>query len=1605
MNRNYRRRTAIHIVTLVALLLSFAPLASSPRMAFASDTPDPASVTVAGSLQSELGCPGDWQPECSDTFLTYDATDTVWQGTWTVPAGNWEYKAALNGTWDENYGANAQPNGANIGLNLASATSVKFYYDHKSHWITDNENSVIAVAPGSFQSELGCSGDWDAGCLRSWLQDPDGDGIYTFSTTALPAGGYEAKVALDESWDVNYGQGGVQNGPNIPFSVPSANSTATFSYDAVSHVLSIQVLPGTTATLVGSLQFELGCGSDWDPTCTATRLTYDADDDVYQRVFTIPAGNYEYKVAIDDSWAENYGKNARRDGDNIPLSADGNPIKFYYDHKSHWITDNKNSVIAVAPGSFQSELGCSSDWDPGCLRSWLQDIDGDGTYTFETVALPAGSYEAKVALDESWDVNYGQGGVQNGPNIPFFVPFNGARVTFSYNAATHVLTIFAGFQPDNDVAWDGLRHDSRDLLYRTPGGAVPAGTPATLRLRTFHNDVTGVKARVYDLNTNSQQILPMTIAATGVSCYQAGLEQFTCDFWEVTLTHGSPNNLWYRFIVSDGGDTDYYADNTPALDGGLGYVTDDVVDQSYALMFYDPAFVAPAWAPNAVIYQIFPDRFRNGRHDNDPQTGDIRYDDPVLKLPWGTLPEGYCRNYADGATNCPWRFDDTPPPSSPDKEQPRGRDYFGGDLKGVDQYLDYLKSLGVTAIYFNPIFDAGSNHSYDTQDYYRIDPYFGTQKDWENLVKHAKRRGIRIILDGVFNHLSSDSPFFDRYHHYETVGACESADSPYRDWFNFRAPAGNEPSPCAPSTPGGSDTYYDGWFGFDSIPVIDKTLPEVQQYFLTGKNSVSRYWLNQGASAWRMDVSGDPSFPAGYWETFRQVTKSTRPDALLISETWQKDSTLLRMLRGDRLDTTMNYRLRDAVIGLLTPGPFDSKGFADSGRILAPSEFAARLESIREDYPDAAYTTLMNLLDSHDTERLLWALTPGAETRAEREFDAANLAEGKRRLQIASLIQFTVPGAPTVFYGDEVGLTGDDDPDDRRTYPWADLGGSPDNNLFSHYQTLASLRRQNQALSGGDFHVLLADDASGVVAYGRKTGSQAAIVIVNRSDEERTGAIPVAGYLPDGVVLQAAYVVGSGGPSSVTVANGQLVGTIGPKSALLLLTGPIDLQPPAAPAGLQVTNEGNAQVSLAWNSVQGATGYNVYRSPLSGGGFVKANPSPITNPQFTDTGLRNARTVYYVVRALDSAGNESAPSNEVAALPHHTIGWANLQWPPTMNHIISAIDRTDDAYGQVWIEGVTNQPGRAESLRAQLGFGPSGSNPAGNPAWMWVEAAFNVDAFNNDEFVASMLPEAVGTYDYVYRYTTTNGRDWLYADLNGPIPAGNLPPNPGKLTVNASGDTMAPAVPTGLHVVAASPAGIELAWDAVLSDPSLYGYDVRRSSSPGGPYTTLALVTGTSYVDTTVVENATYYYVVRSVDTSFNRSAHSDEVQATAAPRTVTVEFNVTIPAYTPADRLVYIAGTLNRLDGGLPEWNPGGVVLTRVTDNLWTITLTGKETTQIEYKYTLGSWDFVEKDALCGEIANRQLTLSYGTNGTQIVNGNVPNWRNSNQFGGPGGN
>ena len=361
------------------------------------------------------------------------------------------------------------------------------------------------------------------------------------------------------------------------------------------------------------------------------------------------------------------------------------------------------------------------------------------------------------------------------------------------------------------------------------------------------------------------------------------------------------------------------------------------------------------------------------------------------------------------------------------------------------------------------------------------------------------------------------------------------------------------------------------------------------------------------------------------------------------------------------------------------------------------SQFANRLASTREDYPDAAYFSLMNLLDSHDTERLRWTLTPGAETTAGREQTASNVAAGKLRVKLASLIQFTVPGAPTIYYGDEVGMTGDDDPDDRRTYPWADTGGTPDTAMLAHYTALASMRDKVKALTDGDFRILAANDAAQTVAYGRRSVDSTAIVVLNRSDVQRTVSIPVAGYLPDGISLARRFGVGNPATGSVAVADGAVHVTLAPMSGLVLATDkPVDLKPPTAPTGLRVTSEGDGTLSIAWDAVSGAAAYDVWVSPLSGGGYVKANDAAVSRGASRSLASRTPGARTSSSAPVTQRGTPALPRTRSSALPHLTVGWANLQWPPTMTHTIWAVNRTDNAYGQVWIDGV-HEPARPDA--------------------------------------------------------------------------------------------------------------------------------------------------------------------------------------------------------------------------------------------------------------------------------------------------------------------
>ena len=1141
------------------------------------------------------------------------------------------------------------------------------------------------------------------------------------------------------------------------------------------------------------------------------------------------------------------------------------------------------------------------------------------------------------------------------------------------DTATVVRRVTFGARHDNDVFWDGLRHDSRDPAYRTPVGPVPAGTPVTLRLRAYASDLTGVSLRLYDDRTDTARVLPMRVVASDPAY----------DYWAVTITPTQPTVLWYRFIVQDGTDTDYYEDDHVVNnlyrgynEGGPGQAYDESPDLSFQLTVYDPAFRTPDWLKNGVVYQIFPDRFHNGDPSNDVVSG----------------THFYYGNPTGGITYTTWNAAIIDPrnPAGPYHNR-WGEDFYGGDLAGIMAKLDYLRSLGVTALYLNPIFRSPSNHKYDTTTFEEVDPRLGGGEALAALLSAAQARGLQVILDGVFNHTSSDSIYFDKYSRYPTLGAYESQASPYYDWYIFSE----------------WPDHYNSWWGYDTLPVLRSSNPAVRTYFYSGTNSIATRWILSGTAGWRLDVGGDvdPGLtrdPANdYWEGFRQAVKGVHPDAVILGEEWG-DAT--PWLLGSEWDAVMNYRFRSAVLSFLRETRYednDNNPSSSSG-VLDPvtvSQLDAWLHSLAEDYPPEALAVMLNLAGSHDTNRLRFVLSHGQKSGggdlSPDETDAYQ--------RLLALLQFTLPGAPTVYYGDEAGVESpgrlyggkyEDDPYNRVPFPWDDTPGhySARPGMAAYYTLLGQARAAHPALRVGSFDTLLTDDTARVYAYGRRwisgTVADAGVVVLNRDATARTVVVNVRGYLGAGTVLTDVL---SGGAVYTVSADGRITVTnLAPMSGTLLVYADGDITPPAPP--VLTAAEGAGQVVLTWTAVTDAVTYTVYRSPLSGGGYAPI--TTVSAPVYTDTAVVNGTTYYYVVTALDAAGNESSCSNEAAAMPHHRVGWANLQWPPEMTHIIG-LTPTDFFYGQVWIDGVTSQPGATPGLLAQVGFGPTDTPPI---SWTgWTDAVYNTDVGNNDEFKARLTPEYTGTFHVVYRYSTTGGREWVYADRSGIINPNNIAPQPAILYVLPSADTTPPPAPQNLRVTRWGADHIALAWDPIAA-ADLYAYDLYRAGpcdgflQPPGAVLTRVLAPTTVYTDTAVQTGCLYTYTVRALDTSFNRSGFSNEAGAQAIARWVTVTFVVTVPAFTPPGDTVYIAG--DRADVFGASWNPSVQPLARVGPNRWTVTLRMPEDERREYKYTRGTWDRVEKWGTLVGFANRVVTPTWGADGTMTVEDVVYNWR-----------
>ena len=645
-----------------------------------------------------------------------------------------------------------------------------------------------------------------------------------------------------------------------------------------------------------------------------------------------------------------------------------------------------------------------------------------------------------------------------------------------------------------------LFHDSFDARYRSPFGAVPAGSKVTLRLR-----VTGAKPKSVALHLE-KRFVPMRRRGT---------------IWSATVaTPRTPSIVHYDFRVRVGRRTLWYGDDgdTDTVRGGTG-VTTAQEEVAYTLTAYDPAFRTPAWEQGAVVYSIFPDRFRNGDNSND-----------------------YCR--AGSTTGCPVFYGSTPATAHltwnerVESPPPFNRDFFGGDLRGIQDELPYLQALGVDAIWLNPIFKARSNHRYDTDDYLHVDPALGGDVAFAGLVAATdEEHPIRLILDGVFNHASSDSLYFDRFHRYATDGACESTSSPYRSWFRISGG-----TPC-------SSGDYTSWAGTDTLPVFQHANAGVKDFLFRGNDAVAKRWLALGAAGWRLDAAQE--IDHAWWREFRSALKPDFADAPLIGEVTATATDAADYLLGNELDGVMNYRFRAAALRFAAARSVsDSNGAA--GAPLTPSQLGHALTAMWEEYPRQASLASFDLIDSHDTERALAVLTQGGT------FD-----EARERLRLAALLQFTWVGAPMVLYGDEVAINAPGgDPFNRAPYPWTDETGDlttygpPDTSMLAYYRRLGELRRTLPALRAGSFQTLLTGDTTRgggdnqVYAFARVAPpAKPVIVALNRSANSQVATIPVRNVYPNGTTL-VDQLLGT----EASVANGSIRATVPGHGGLVLVS-------------------------------------------------------------------------------------------------------------------------------------------------------------------------------------------------------------------------------------------------------------------------------------------------------------------------------------------------------------------------------------------------------------------------------------------------------------------
>ena len=603
-------------------------------------------------------------------------------------------------------------------------------------------------------------------------------------------------------------------------------------------------------------------------------------------------------------------------------------------------------------------------------------------------------------------------------------------------------------------------YNSRDSFCKSPFGAVPAGTEITVRFL----------AKKGSLQSVAVEVVKTTISGNNEKTEHANYASFPMekkgvtngqDILEVSFALKDPSLYGYYFKLTGGrGETGSFCNNTTEVKvpyvrikgtGGRGeLIASDKSVTYYTLTVYNPGFQIPDWTRNMVIYYIFPDRFKNGNKSNDPVVG-------VRKF-YGAKDIEFHTNWCD-----PEPY--VPRDGKSDSEY--CNDFYGGDLDGIIQKLDYIRALGVNVIYINPIFRAPSNHKYDTLDYLTIDESFGTLDTFKKLVAESKKRGIRIILDTSLNHCGSDSLYMDRYGKYHSNGAFENetihTNSPYCDWFEWNRQA---KSP---------DRMYSQW----ANPTL-ATLREVDSYkkfAYRDKNSVTKYWLSLGIGGWRMDVT--PWKSDDFWRDWRKELKKDYPQAFTIAEVWFDAS---KYFTGDMYDSTMNYIFRSAALN-----------FAGGGNASLTSD---TLEMLRENYPKPVFYRLMNLVSSHDLPRALFEV-------GYTKYGETNYSEMRKRLLLCFVLQFTYPGAPTIYYGDEAGMTGGADPMNRGPYPWQEDGCDyGDYSLIDVVKGLSRMRHENPVLIAGELRMIPGD--KNILAYERTDGKSRVLIVMNNAQEPKT---------------------------------------------------------------------------------------------------------------------------------------------------------------------------------------------------------------------------------------------------------------------------------------------------------------------------------------------------------------------------------------------------------------------------------------------------------------------------------------------------------------------